>query len=61
MENMTHTKSSKENVSLDVERMKTARNMPRYVIPQCLTGEQIREHILAAAKRAEANLGTHEG
>lgn len=48
-------------VAIDVERMKTAQNMPRRTIPDGLTIEQIREHILAAAERAEGNLTTHQG
>lgn len=49
------------SVAIDVDRMKTAQNMPRRTIPDGLTIEQIREHILATAKRAEGNLETHQG
>jgi hypothetical protein len=53
--------STVETVAVDVDRMTTARNMPRHVIPQGLTGEQIRAHILATAKRAEGSLDQHKG
>ncbi|WP_339521862.1 hypothetical protein [Pseudomonas sp. EL_65y_Pfl2_R96] len=57
--------SSKETsdhpVAIDVDRMKTAQNMPRRTIPDGLTIEQMREHILATAERAEGNLETHQG